>query len=120
MTVIELQPRFINPLRALAKQQQAPVETIVEELIDRYLREQRHTALLHEMERFREQHDELLVRYRGQFIGMLNGQVLDSDSDGGALHTRLARQYDDQPVLIVEVADQVEQEFKRLNRRLVA
>lgn len=35
MAVIELSPRYISPLEALAKQQQASVETIVEELIDR-------------------------------------------------------------------------------------
>lgn len=120
MAVIELSPRHISPLQELAKQQQAPVETIVEELIDRYLREQRHAALLQEMEHFRQQHAELLAQFRGQYIGMLSGLVVDSDPDGGALHTRLARRYGDQPVLIVEVTDQAEQEFRRLSRRLVA
>ncbi len=120
MAVIELSPRHISPLQALAQQKQAPVETIVEELIDRFLREQRHAALLQEMERFREQHGELFAQFRGQYIGLLNGQVVDSDPDGGALHTRLARRYSDQPVLIVAVTDQPEQEFKRLSRRLVA
>lgn len=119
MAVIELSPRHINPLEALAKQQQASVETIVEELIDRFLREQRHASLLKEMEHFRDRHSELLAQFRGQYIGMLNGQVLDSDVDGGALHLRLARRYADQPVLIVEVTEQPEQEFRRLSRRLV-
>lgn len=119
MAVIELSPRHIKPLQALAKQQQAPVETIVEELIDRFLREQHHASLLQEMERFRQQHSELLVPFRGQYIAMLNGQVVDSDADGGALHTRLARRYSDQPVLIVEVTEQPEQEFRRLSRRII-
>lgn len=119
MAVIELSPRYVNPLEALAKQQQASVETIVEELIDRFLREHRHASLVQEMEHFREQHAQLLGQFRGQFIGMLHGQVVDSDPDGGALHTRLARRYGDQPVLIVEVTEQPEQEFRSLNRRLV-
>ncbi len=119
MTVIELSPRTITSLKVLARQQQTPVETIVEELIDRFLREYRHESLLQEMERFRQQHAELLAQFRGQYIGMLNGQVVDSDADGGALHIRLARRYGDQPVLIVEITDQPEQEFRRLSRRLV-
>ena len=119
MAVIELSPRYVSPLEALARQQQASVETIVEELIDRFLREHRHASLLQEMERFRELHSDLLVQFRGQYIGMLHGQVLDSDADGGALHTRLARRYGDQPVLVVEVTEQPEQEFRSLSRRLV-
>ena len=118
MTVIELSPRLLNPLQLVAKQQEASVEEIVEGLIDRFLREQRHTQLLREMERFRQQHFQLLPQFRGKYIGMLDGQVLDSDADGGALNTRLSRQYGELPILIVEVTDQPEQEFKRLSRRL--
>ncbi|HRI55754.1 MAG: hypothetical protein IAE85_17705 [Anaerolinea sp.] len=119
MTIIELAPRLSNPLQLLAKRQEASIEEIIEEVIDRFLREQRHAQLLQEMERFRQMHSELLPQFRGKYIGMLNGQVLDSDADGGMLHTRLARQYGDQPILIVEIKDQPEQEFKRLSRRLV-
>ena len=118
MTVIELSPRVLNSLQQVARQQEASVEEIIEELIDRYLREQRHWQLLQEMDRFRQQHSQLIPQFRGKYIGMLNGQVLDSDADGGALHTRLARQYGALPILIVEVTDQPEQEFKRLGRHL--
>jgi hypothetical protein len=120
MTAIELSPRLLNPLQLLARQQEASVEEIVEGLIDRFLREQRHAQLLQEMERFRQQHSQLLPQFRGKYIGMLDGQVLDSDADGGALHTRLTRQYGELPILIVEVTDQPEQEFKRLSRRLAS
>ena len=119
MTVIELSPRLLNPLQLLARQQEASVEEIVEGLIDRFLCEQRHAQLLQEMERFRQQHFQLLPQFRGKYIGMLDGQVLDSDADGGALYTRLTRQHGELPILIVEVTDQPEQEFKRLSRRLV-
>lgn len=119
MTVIELSPRLINPLQVLAKRQEASVEEIVEGLIDRFLREQRHVQLFQEMERFQEQHSDLLPQYRGRFVSMLDGQVLDNDVDGGALYARLTRQYGDAPVLIVELTDEPDQEFKRLSRRLM-
>ncbi len=120
MTVIELSPRLLNPLQQVARRQEASVEEIIEELIDRYLREQRHTQLLQEMDRFRQQHAQLLHQFKGKYIGMLDGQVLDSDDDGGALHTRLSRKYGALPILIVEVTEQPEQEFKRLGRHLVS
>jgi hypothetical protein len=119
MTVIDLPSRLLDPLRLVARRQEASVEQIVEDLIDRFLREQRHAQLLQEMERFRQQHAQLVDQYRGKYIGMLDGQVLDSDVDGGALHARLSRQYRESPVLVVEVTDQPEQEFKRLSRRVV-
>ncbi len=118
MTAIELSTRLLNPLQEVARQEEASVEEIVERLIDRFLREHRHARLLQEMERFRLHHERLQLQYQGQFIGMLDGQVLDSDTDGGVLHTRLVRQYGELPILIVEVTEQPEQEFKRLSRRL--
>ncbi|MCS6846055.1 MAG: DUF5678 domain-containing protein [Caldilineales bacterium] len=119
MTLIELSPKHTGLLEALAQQQQTSIQTIVEDLIERFLREQRHASLLEEMERFRQLHPELLARYRGQYVAMVGGQVVDSDLDGGELYMRVVRRYGDQPVLIVEVTEQPEQEFRRLSRRLV-
>lgn len=106
MTVIELFPRLLHPLQLVAKQQESSVEEIVEGLVDRFLREQRHAQLLQEMKRFLQLHPQLLPQFRGKYIGMLDGQVLGSDADGGALHARLTRHYGDLPILIVEVTDQ--------------
>lgn len=117
-TVIELPARLVNPLQVLADQQQSSIETIVEDLVTEYLRKQRHQQLMEEMLRYQDQHAQLLAQYRGQFVGMLEGQVLDSDSDGGQLYARLRQQYGDTPILIVEVGEHPDQEFKRLSRRV--
>ena len=90
MAVIELPARLVNPLQMLAKRQQSSVEQIVEELVDEHLREERHNRLLEEMARYRAQHPQLLAQYKGRFIAMLEGQVLDSDPDGGKLYARSA------------------------------
>lgn len=66
MTVIDLPSRLLDPLRLVARRQEASVEQIVEDLIDRFLREQRHAQLLQEMERFRQQHAQLVDQYRGE------------------------------------------------------
>ncbi len=117
-TIITLSPQLAQPLQQIAQERGQSVEAVVESLIAEYLREQRHTRLLAEMEQFRTQHPHLLAAYRGQFVGMRDGQVLDHDADGGALYTRLRRQYGDTPILIVEVADSPEQEFTVRNPRL--
>jgi hypothetical protein len=115
---ITLPPQLLNPLQQIASEKGRSVETLVEELVSGYLREQRHTQLLAEMERFRAQHVELLTKYRDEFIAMREGRVLDHDADGGALYARLRRQHGDLPILIVQVTETPEQEFTVRNPKL--
>ena len=118
MAVIELPARLINPLRVLAERQRSSVEEIVEDLLGEYLREQRHHQLVEEMARYQDLHVQLVAEYLGKFVGMLEGRVLDSDLDGGKLYLRLRQQYGDLPILIVEVNERPDQEFRRLSRQL--
>ncbi len=117
-TQITLSSQLLDPLRQIASEKGRSVEAIVEEVVADYLRHQRHALLLAEMERFRARHVELLAKYRGQYIGLREGRVLDDDSDGGALYARLRRQHGDLPILIVQVAETPEQEFTIRNPRL--
>ena len=119
MTAIELPRRLIHPLQQLATEQGSSIEAVVEDALTGYLREQRHKRLLQEMERFRAQHDQLKQQYLGHFLGMYNGRVLDHDPDGGILYNRLRQKYGDMPILIVEVTPSPEQEFVRLQRRIL-
>ena len=119
MTTIELPQRLINPLQQLAIEQGSSIEAVIEDALTGYLREQRHRLLLQEMERFRAQHEQLKERHLGQFVGLYNGSVLDHGPDGGALYNRLHQQYGDLPILIVEVTRTPEQEFMRLQRRIL-
>jgi hypothetical protein len=118
MATIELPRQLLNPLEQLATQQGSSVESLLADVIADYLREQRHEQLLQEMDRFRAQHDQLKEQYVGQFIGMVDGRVLDHDPDGGVLYRRLRQQYGDLPILIVQVKNTPEQEFIRLHRQL--
>ena len=119
MTTIELPHRLINPLQQLATEQGLSIEEVIEDALTDYLREQRHKQLLQEMERFRAQHEQLKEQYLGQFVGMVNGRILGHDPDGGLLYNRLRQQYGDLPILIVEVTQTPEQEFVRLQRRIL-
>ena len=115
---VPLDAKLAESLRQVAAEQGANLEDVLTELVEKYLREVRHTQLLAEMEHFRVQHAGLSVTYRGEYIGMHEGRVLDHDPDGGALHTRLLRQYGDLPILIVQVTESPEQEFMVRNPRL--
>jgi hypothetical protein len=118
MSDIEVSIELFRPLEQLAAEHGKSVESIVEELIVDYLREQRHQFLLQEMARFRAQHAELHGRYEGQFIAMRDGRVLDHDIDGGILYKRIREKHGEIPVLIVAVNEQPEQIFTRLSHSL--
>lgn len=116
MSTIELPYKLLNPLEELATRHGSSVESLLEDVISDYLRKQRHEQLLQEMDRFRAQHSLLKDQYAGQFIGMVDGRVLDHDADGGTLYKRLHQQYGELPILIVQMTDTPEQEFTNLQR----
>lgn len=120
MSAIDVRYDLFKPLQQLAEERGETINTIVEHLIADFLREQRHRYLMDEMERFRSRHNELWPRYLGQFIALRDGEVLDSDADGGKLYARLRERYGDLPILIVEVTDEPEQVFTRLSHRVVS
>jgi hypothetical protein len=118
MTTVQLPHKLLNPLEKLATDQGSSVEALLENVISEYLRQQRHEKLLQEMEKFRAQHHLLREKFAGQFVGMMDGRVVDHDPDGGVLYKRLYQQYADTPILIVEVKDTPEQEFTSLHRQV--
>jgi hypothetical protein len=118
MSGIEVPTRLIKSLEQLAAERGESVSIIVEQLIDEYLREQRHHYLMAEMDLFRVNHADLRRQYEGRYIALRDGQVLDHDPDGNQLYTRVREKLGDVPVLIVEVTDQPEQLFTRLSQRV--
>jgi hypothetical protein len=115
---IALPSELFNSLEQIARERGQSVESVAEEVVREYLREQRHAYLLVEMERFRQLHAELLKDYRGQFVAMRDGQLIDHDPDGGALDARMHRAHREQPILIVQVTETPEQEFTIRSPRL--
>lgn len=53
-----------------------------------------------EQSAYERQHHEILERYRGRYIAMRQGQVVDADTDKIALSRRVRRQYGNESVLI--------------------
>ena len=119
MSGIDVSSELIKPLAQLAAERGESVNDIVEKLIADYLGDQRHRYLMEEMERFRTLHPELRQRFEGSYVAMRDGRVLDHDSNGNRLYTRVREQFGDIPVLIVEVTDQPEQLFTRMSRQII-
>jgi hypothetical protein len=53
-----------------------------------------------EQRAYEHQHLELLERYRGRYIAMRQGQVIDNDADKIALSRRIRKEYGNESVLI--------------------
>lgn len=93
--------------------QQAAVEmgVSVEELADkafrRYLRQEAELKIEREEESYRSQLPLLLARFKGQYIAMHKGKVIDSDKDEIALYVRVQQQHPTVGILIKRV-DEVE------------
>lgn len=77
-------------------------------------------AIDQEQRAFESQHNELLKQYRGRYIAMIGGQVVDDDLDRLTLRRRIRQQYDDSPVLITSVEEEPTQTVRVRSPRLVA
>ena len=71
-----------------------------------------------EAQAFRSMHRELLSRYRGRYVAVHDGRVVDDDMDRRSLYLRVRARYGATPVLIREVTELPEREFHILSPRL--
>jgi hypothetical protein len=118
LTQVPIDAKLAESLQQTAAEHGQPLETVMNDLAQNYLREERHTQLMAEMDRFRSKHGELLTQFKGEYIGLRNGEVLDHDADGGQLHRSLRQKYGSVPVLIVQVTESPEQDFTLRNPKL--
>ncbi|HSN75105.1 MAG TPA: hypothetical protein VL334_08450 [Anaerolineae bacterium] len=72
-----------------------------------------------EQSAYERQHERLLEQYRGQFIAMRHGQVIDHDLDRLALRRRVRQQLGDIPVFFTLVEDESIQTFWMRSPKLV-
>lgn len=63
----------------------------------------RQEALCREMDYFAKIHSSLVSRYLGQYVAILDGQIVDADPDRVCIWRRVEAQYSDRPVFITRV-----------------
>ena len=109
MIEMALSNETVAQVRKMAAQIGEPPEALIERAVRQFLRAQTHHAIHREAQAFRAQHAELLSRYSGRYVAMVQGQVIDDDSDQVALLARVEARYPDTPVLISQVTPDIEE-----------
>ena len=117
VTSIELRPALADQIKSEADRRQTDLEVLVNEWLEAQLWQERQKAIPAEAERFRARHAELLVQYRGRYVAMRAGSVIDDDADLVALHNRVRAKYGEEPILIAPVEDNPIQTFRVLGAR---
>jgi len=116
MTEIALPDQMVERLQQVAAKQQINVAELLVRAVESYLANEVETesaedawaheqrlAIDREMQAYIHQHEQLLTNYRGQYIAMLNGKVIDHDADEVALSRRVHAQYGKQTILLTPV-----------------
>ena len=117
MLSIELRPELAQEIQTEAERR----DTSVDELVNQWLAEQlwraKQKKIQEEAERFRAQHAQLLFKYRGRYIAMREGRVVDNDADLSKLHTRIRARYGNEAILMTPVNDEPIQTINVLGAR---
>lgn len=130
MAQIPLPDSLLARLRQTAQQDGLSLPLLFEQMLDTYLRSRQQSKpengaeqgddpqasetfdpMDREVAAFRQLHVSLLKHYRGEYVAIHQGQLVDHDSDKVALLERIEKTYPDEFVLIRPVQEQPEREF---------
>ena len=116
---VSMDANLAESLRKAAEQRGASVEDVLNEIVQRYLREVRREKLLDEFEHYKSMHAELKASYFGQHVAIYEGRLVDHDPDASALVRRIRQRLGRAPVLITQVEDEPVPEYVIRSPRLV-
>jgi len=103
MTQIAVRADIARSIEKLAHEQGTDAEALVNKWLQWQLALAREQRIREEAARYRAQHSALFPVYAGQYIAMLNGELLDHDAEIGPLYQRMRERFGDEPVLITPV-----------------
>ncbi len=93
-----------------AQQEARSISDIVNEAVERYVRERQRAKLDKEITAFEAMHARLRQKYLGQWVAINNQKLVDHDSDRLALYRRTREKYGHTSVLLREVTEQPQEE----------
>ena len=111
METIMLREDLRKTLEQNAERESRDVNELVNEAVERYLREQRHVKLEKEIAAYEAMHPMLKQNYFEQWVAIHEGQLVDHDVEGDALYQRVRARYGHLPVLIRQVAEEPVEEI---------
>lgn len=109
---VDLPDHVYRQVESIARRSRRAVTEVVAEAVSRSILslpiDPRREGMLREIEAYRAMHAELLPTYRGQYVAIQDGKLVDHDPDPVALLGRINRDFPGQTVLrrkVEETAD---------------
>ncbi len=118
MLTINLEPDIAEEIDQRAHEANLTPAAYVDAALRAYLAELRWDKIGVEQDAFEKQKPELLSKYRGEYIAMHEGQVIDHDSSAGTLHKRVFARLGHTPVLLKQVIDEPDRDLVIRSPRL--
>lgn len=111
MLTVTLKPDVAEQVSQLADAAHIDAEALVDQAVRSYLVQLRHEKIRAEAAAFEEQRATLLAHYRGEYVAIHQGRVIDHDPNLRTLHLRVFAQVGHTPVLLKRVGDEPEREL---------
>ena len=108
--ILVLRADLRETLERDAEQDARSISDIVNEAVERYVRERQRAKLDKEIAAFEAIHAELRQKYLGQWVAINNQRLVDHDPDRLVLYRRTRSQYGHTSVLLREVTEQPQEE----------
>jgi hypothetical protein len=106
---ITLPDSIYQQAQRLAQSTQQNVQEVLTEVITKNFNpfpvHENRFAMLQEVEAFKLLHPQLVKQYKGQYVAVFHGQVVDHDDDPVELHYRVKSQFPGETVLHRKVED---------------
>ncbi len=120
---LQISPQLYQRAQRIAQKRHRKVQDILLEslvLDDEATDSAEDEVIWREEWAFQQLHPELVQRYLGEFVAILNGKVIDHDSDQAALYKRIRQRYPEQFVLISPVTKNPVEEYTFRSPRINA
>jgi len=105
MLTVTLKPDVAEQIEHLAGQTQIDADALVDQALRTYLTEVHREKIQAETRAFRQQFKTILQQYRGEYVAVHEGQVIDHDLDLRTLHLRVFARLGRAPVLLKKVEE---------------
>jgi hypothetical protein len=105
MPTVEIDQRWVEELRSISQVASDDLRAVVDDALRAHFFHMRQQKIANEREFYEANHTEILQKYRGKFVAIHNGTVLDADEDGRKLSSRVREQHGRIPIAIIEVRE---------------
>ena len=117
MPAVEIAQHWVDELAGLQPEPHTiDLTAVVDTALQQYAYRQRQEKITRERQWYEANHAEIVQQYRGKYIGIHNGQIVDSDIEGPTLSKRLRKQFGRVAIAIILVETTPEPPTLQLNR----